>query len=566
MENQTSSTTDTNTNDMEVLRKMEDEHCRLQRQVRMIQTDRQHRTMGVHPQFRRQDQLLRTLKKDYISLMTDLKIARSGAHKSRCKKMEYDLKKSILLRVKTQMECEEGVIMMEQMDGVLQGNNKEMLNLRKLVSASQGQMEMRRMQSEHRLVSTENQLEAAMLRFNAIQYENKKIREEIEHMLKDRAIFKQAWAKMMTALGKGKKFLIDLFESSTLAYDQRDEWCAKLKSLQEKGKMDQMQQVQEMRDLQKAFDHEMKLYHFLARKGVMRINKKEEQREEDRKRKEEEDLRKQFEDHVKILDEIHDYTQETDVDKIIESFELVEHQNFSKYKLLTDFCAENVVLDRSLREVRRNVEDRRDWNEMSDRKRQQKLMQLREEFEAKKKVTDGLRSKLAEREQLLNENMDKIHDIFKMLDCSQEPFQKLLGDKQPSLQQLNLTLCLISEKIKEYIQTVYYYERFIQKKSDKTSTSRLKKYTVHAEPPHFWKAAPISVLVPADPCPSCVEARWLSRVSETDEAPFDRQQAREALEALASEPAYLRSDRVHPLTECRVPRSRAILARRYLKH
>lgn len=49
---------------------------------------------------------------------------------------------------------------------------------------------------------------------------------------------------MLTVLGKGKKFLTDLFESSTLAYDQRDEWCGKLKSLQEKGKLDQMTQIQ----------------------------------------------------------------------------------------------------------------------------------------------------------------------------------------------------------------------------------------------------------------------------------------------------------------------------------
>lgn len=49
---------------------------------------------------------------------------------------------------------------------------------------------------------------------------------------------------MLTALNKGKKFLGDLFESSTLAYDQRDEWVAKLKSIQEKGKIDQMLQIQ----------------------------------------------------------------------------------------------------------------------------------------------------------------------------------------------------------------------------------------------------------------------------------------------------------------------------------
>lgn len=59
-----------------------------------------------------------------------------------------------------------------------------------------------------------------------------------------------------------------------------------------------------MRDLQKAFDHEMKLYHFLARKGVIRINQKQEEREQKIKQKEEEDLKKEFDEHVKCINEI----------------------------------------------------------------------------------------------------------------------------------------------------------------------------------------------------------------------------------------------------------------------
>lgn len=40
----------------------------------MTQTDRLHRAMGVHPKFRRQDLLLRTLKKEYLSLHKNLKV------------------------------------------------------------------------------------------------------------------------------------------------------------------------------------------------------------------------------------------------------------------------------------------------------------------------------------------------------------------------------------------------------------------------------------------------------------------------------------------------------------
>lgn len=59
-----------------------------------------------------------------------------------------------------------------------------------------------------------------------------------------------------------------------------------------------------MRDLQKAFDHEMKLYNFLAKKGVIRINKYQEEREERRQREEEEKIQKEFDLHSEILDEV----------------------------------------------------------------------------------------------------------------------------------------------------------------------------------------------------------------------------------------------------------------------
>ncbi|KAM3957271.1 coiled-coil domain-containing protein 63 [Aphomia sociella] len=557
---------DSQTCDMEFMKKMEDDHLRLQRQVRMIQIDRLQRTLGVHPQFRRQDQLLTTLKKEYINLVKDLKIARSGAHKKKDKRMRSELTRALLIRIKTEFDCEAGVTLMHQLDDLLRGNSKQMLLLRKRANANKGQMELRRNQSENRLVSMENRLEAAKLRFNVVQYENKIIREEIDRMLKDRATFNQAWSKIMAALNKGKKFLTDLFESSTLAYDQRDEWCTKLRSMQEKGKMDQLLQVQEMRELQKYFDHEMKLYNFLAKKGIIRVNKKQEQREEEQKIKEKENIQREYEKHYKIITDINDYTNEVDTKKIIEDFKEKEHRNFSKFKLLIEYCAENEVLSRELNKIKQLVVDRRDWNEMMDAGREKKLQILKEQLEIKKKNTNILRNRLEEKEQLLKDAMQKIGDIFKMLDCSLEPFQNLLGDKQPTLYQLNLTLRLITDKIKDHIETVYYYERFIQKKSYKTSTSRLKKYTVHAERPASCVPVPISLVAPGEPCPSCVEARWMSRVSDTLEVPFNREMALQALNELISDPAFMTSDRVHPLTECRVPHSRFILARRYLNY
>jgi predicted Fe-S protein YdhL (DUF1289 family) len=59
------------------------------------------------------------------------------------------------------------------------------------------------------------------------------------------------------------------------------------------------------------------------------------------------------------------------------------------------------------------IEDRRDWNEMKDAKRQNNIQKLGTELEEKQKATELLRSKLEEKEQSLNRTMEKINDIFR---------------------------------------------------------------------------------------------------------------------------------------------------------
>ncbi|CAB3232514.1 unnamed protein product [Arctia plantaginis] len=554
-------------NDLEVLKKMEDEHLRLQRQVKVIQIDRLHRTMGVHPQCRSQDELLRCLKSEYNNLCKDLKIARSGAHKKKDKKMKQDLKDALLFRLQAEQECEAGLIVTSEIDDLLVRNNKDTTHLRKIAHTARGQLKERRIQSERRLISTENKLETAQLRFNDVQCQNNKIREEIEHMLKDRVHFNQAWNKMLIVLNKGKKFLGDLFESSTLAYDQRDEWVAKLKSIQEKGKIDQMLQIQEMRDLIKAYNHEMKLYHFLATKGVTRINKKQEQKEEQDKIKEEEKILEQYHHHIKILDEIFEFTEKISLKDIQKQFLWWEQQIDSLYNLMTEYCAENEVLLRDVKRIRQETNDRRDYTEAVEEYIAKRLTKMQNELEIRRAKTEELMKRDEESQQVLKTTMNHINDIFNLLGCSLEPYQNLLGDKGPSVYQIKLTLLLITEKIKEYKEIVYYYERFLHKtqKPDKTA-SRFKKYTVHCERPAPFSPIAITALLPADPCSACVETRWLSRISDGLQLPFTSEQALRALEELSSDPAYLKSDRIHTLTECKVPRSRALLARRYMNY
>jgi hypothetical protein len=96
---------------------------------------------------------------------------------------------------------------------------------------------------------------------------NEKMREEINHLLKDRAYFNKLYQQLVSRLNSGNKMMVDLIEQATLAYDQREEAQNKLQALKERGKLDLQQQRQEMRELQRRLDHDDKLQKFLGVKG-----------------------------------------------------------------------------------------------------------------------------------------------------------------------------------------------------------------------------------------------------------------------------------------------------------
>lgn len=49
---------------------------------------------------------------------------------------------------------------------------------------------------------------------------------------------------MVTQFNEGKKYIIDLIDQSTLAYDQREELCNKLQVLKDRNENDKIMHIQ----------------------------------------------------------------------------------------------------------------------------------------------------------------------------------------------------------------------------------------------------------------------------------------------------------------------------------
>ena len=117
----------------------------------------------------------------------------------------------------------------------------------------------------------ENRLGVVTNKFNMMIASNAKLREEMNHLLKERSHFNKLYQQLLLHLNTGKKVMVDLIEQATLTYDQREEAQSKLQALKDHGKQDLLVQSQEMRQLQRHLDHTVKLQEFLGVKGQTRI-------------------------------------------------------------------------------------------------------------------------------------------------------------------------------------------------------------------------------------------------------------------------------------------------------
>lgn len=84
----------------------------------------------------------------------------------------------------------------------------------------------------------ENQLDTEIKKFNNVMADNTVLRREIQHMLLQRAQFNRLWNHLVRNLTRGKRFMLDLIEQATMAYDQREELCQKLEALKRRGAQD----------------------------------------------------------------------------------------------------------------------------------------------------------------------------------------------------------------------------------------------------------------------------------------------------------------------------------------
>ncbi|KAK4878234.1 hypothetical protein RN001_010740 [Aquatica leii] len=390
---------------------------KLQRQYRIMEGDRKAFSEETNTKLAKQRRVISALKKEQNELLTNLKVATSEANKRKDRKASANVNHML-------DDHENYTSMINKEKSRLNEVNKQIQKLEKRITqlrrndVTDAQFASKIKTAERSVQGLENHLDNEIKRFCSVLEENRKLREKIEHLLKER-----------------KKLMLDLIEQATVAYDQREEWCSKLHALRIRSRNDLMLHAEEMKELQRQLDHDSKLYEFLGVKGQKRIMKDLEEKELKKVDDNKEEFLRQQDKYEAMLREIKDLVNEEDVTRLGAQYFKQEEENFALFNYVNELNHEIEVLNLEIDQLQSSIG-----------------------------TANRAQEQLEESEQNLEQLLSGIKKMFELIGCDHTPVLQLLGnDAEINDNNVMLYLGVLEQKVGELTANMYLKEKNLVK-------------------------------------------------------------------------------------------------------
>lgn len=303
-----------------------------------------------------------------------------------------------------------------------------------------------------------NTLDNAVKRFCLTLTDNRRVREHIDHLLKERERFNCSYKKKLRLLDNGRKEIFDLIEKATNTYDQREEWCNKLVALHTRTQHDTLLHNREMRELQRRLDYDSCLHEFLQIKGQKRVMRDLEIKERKRKEFEKEKAEKELKLYEVTLNMIKELTGEKNVQRLASIYVKQEEENFALFNYVNELGSELEELDVSIQRLNDEIEEQKRQNEIREEQQEKGVTCLKEQLKTIKIETNETKVSLENETSKLENFLKEIEDLFVFLDCKKTPALELVGRTiQITSHNVFVYLEMIEKKIESILHDTIKY-------------------------------------------------------------------------------------------------------------
>lgn len=438
---------------------LEQEVGRLARQYAIMERDRKAVGEQSGGKLAKQRKVIKILKNEHRNVATNLDVATAPAKIRQDGALARDLEE-LLGRFDDYDEtiATEKRHLREVNDQI--GRVKKEVVALEAVQITDVQWQNRALEGRKVVEALENKLDVQIKKFCAIMAENRKLREEIDHLLKERAHFNLLWERLVHNLNQGKKFMLDLIEQATIAYDQREEWCSKLQALRARAKNDLVLHSEEIGKLYGRIDDDEKLREFLSVKCQKRLTTDLENKEMTKRLKQREETETRLREYRETLDEIFEFTGQTVVDELAKAFGKDEEENFALFKYINELNRETEDLSDELNRLHASIDEQRELNAKRSLRQDDKLRRLNAELEIAAREAEEAEAELVSKEATLTALVSGVDRLFKLCRCSNAPLLELLGNNADvDTYNVLLHMEILEKRVSELIVAVYYKEQ-----------------------------------------------------------------------------------------------------------
>ncbi|XP_067873323.1 coiled-coil domain-containing protein 114 isoform X2 [Heterodontus francisci] len=410
----------------------ETELAKLQHQFRIMEVDRQAYTLESQQLLRKQLAEIENLEKDRGELMLNLRLSDN----KRSQQQDQENLESVQNLLSYQDELEEQIAREKQMIMDLEQEIKKLEQ--KIFEQKKGlnkgvDLQVMNQQVAKNIAIMEDRLDRALRKFNTQLTRNGQLREQIDTRRVERTRFEQVHRKLGKELLEIRKEIGSVIDTSTAAYEARDEAQTKMQQLKEKAEKDLALHAAEMKELQRVIDHDRKLKEFMGIKTQERSGEdevlhgtyKREHKDSARKRKDTKE--ETVEIYEAAFQQIRALTGEDNLSVLVAKFIEVEDRNFALFNYINEQNSEIERLQEEIADIQAQIEAFKSQEVQREQERKVILKKIETQQEEASKQAMGYDSKIKGVKKILDQLKTKIESLFNKMNCERSILDEMLG-------------------------------------------------------------------------------------------------------------------------------------------
>ncbi|XP_018332083.1 uncharacterized protein LOC108741695 [Agrilus planipennis] len=532
----------------------EKELSAIKREYTLMNRDHWNLLMGTDPKMIKFKGVLNILKKEKMNVSSDLDIAMSTSKVRGDREIEKTIKTMVQENKILHGKIKQRLTDIRETEDQIRRIGRDVQRLRNS-RLTDFLFQQKNMESLRTVEKLENRLDCQQKKIGVITAENLKLREQIDHLLNERASFNIKWEHQIMSMFRRKKCLLDLFQQATVAYDKRGEWVASLDALRHKVYNDLQINREEMTKLQYLLDDNNKLSNFIETKQQMRRMLDLEQIAASKKREKFGKMTIQRSLYSTIISDIQDLTGQTDINSITVCFAKQQTINDSQFTLISHMNIEIEEIGKTLTTLSTEIEKRQQIRDSMAELQKSKFEKLASTAEQLEEEIAQQMEEIQRKDGCLGEIFNGIARLFGMCKCDNSPFLALLGENS-SINGYNVLLHLEAIQAKLYEMVLQAIFKQKMEKRHHGADGWVIQPDKHYPPP-----LDLSEIVDENPCPLCVEQEMVSDVIDILQFAQTKEEVAQFLEQRLQLPDGM--DRLHSVSNCNLPKSREIVQKRY---